>query len=153
MSRRRARELTLRALYAHEMSGNPLEDIIEDMILSCDEDQRVKDFAIDLLKYCVDRKKQCVDLIINRTHNWDFERIAIIDKLIMRLAVCEFLFFEDIPTKVSIDEAIEIAKKYSTERSGQFINGILDGILIDLKSQDLIRKTGRGLQDKSNKPR
>ncbi|MFQ5637044.1 MAG: transcription antitermination factor NusB [bacterium] len=151
MSRRRARELTLQALYAYEMSGNTLENIIEDMILSCHEDKRIQDFAIQLLKHSVNNKKQSIQLIIQRTHNWDFERIAIIDKLIMRLAICEFLNFEDIPTKVTIDEAIEIAKGYSTEKSGQFINGILDGILIDLKKQDLIRKSVRGLQDKSNK--
>jgi len=61
------------------------------------------------------------------------------------MAICEFLYFEDIPLKVSIDEAIEIAKEYSTERSGQFINGILDSILLDLNKQGVIKKKGRGL--------
>lgn len=151
MSRRKAREITLRALYAHEMSGNAVEDIIEDMILNCDEEKRVKDFAVELLEHCVENKKQCVDFIVKRTLNWDFERIAVMDKLIMRLAICEFLHFEDIPTKVSIDEAIEIAKKYSTEKSGRFINGILDAVLIDLRDQNLLHKKGRGLLDGSDK--
>ncbi|MFQ5769284.1 MAG: transcription antitermination factor NusB [bacterium] len=146
MSRRRARELALRALYAHELSGNVVEVIIEDMIRHCDEDEKVKDFACNLLKISVQNKEHCDNLIIQKTQNWDFERIAVIDKLILRLAICEFLFFEDIPPKVSIDEAIEIGKQYSTERSGQFINGILDSILVDLKKQDLLKKTGRGLQ-------
>ncbi len=139
--------MTLRALYAHEMSGNTLDNIINDMIVSCDEEKRAKDFAVALLEHCVRNKKECIDLIVKRTHNWDFERIAIIDKLIMTLTICEFLYFEDIPTKVSIDEAIEIAKKYSTEKSGQFINGILDGVLMDLKKQGRIHKKGRGLQE------
>ena len=137
----------MRALYAHEMSGNPVEDIVADMILKCDEEEHVKRFAQDLLRRAVENKERCDELIMAKAHNWDFERIAVIDKLIMRLAICEFLYFDDIPSKVSIDEAIEIAKKYSTEKSGQFINGILDAILIDLKQQNLIHKTGRGLQE------
>ena len=65
----------------------------------------------------------------------------------MKIAICEFLHFEDIPPKVSIDEAIEIAKKYSTEGSGQFINGILDSVLIELRSQNFLKKSGRGLSE------
>ncbi len=64
-----------------------------------------------------------------KSKNWDFERIAIIDRLIIRMAICEFLFFDDIPPKVSISEAIEIAKKFSTDDSSAFVNGILDAIL------------------------
>ena len=146
MSRRVARELALRALYSHEMSGNSLDAVVDNMINRTKEEESVKDFAARLLRLSTEKKKECDELVTARTHNWDFERIAIIDKLILRLAVCEFLFFEDIPPKVSIDEAIEVAKKYSTEKSGQFINGILDGILLDLKEGDLLQKTGRGLQ-------
>lgn len=145
MSRRKARELALRALYAHEMSGNPVDMIIEDLINSCDEEERVKKFATELLTKGVSNKKFCESLIKQRAHNWDYQRIAMIDKLISRLAICEFLYFEDIPPKVTIDEAIEIAKEYSTEKSGQFINGILDGVLLDLKKQALLKKRGRGL--------
>ena len=65
----------------------------------------------------------------------------------MRMAICEFLYFDDIPPKVSIDEAIEVSKKYSTEKSGHFINGILDGILAHLKKEHLLKKSGRGLNE------
>lgn len=145
MSRRIARELALRALYAHELSGNPIDDIVTDMIDSSREDEKVREFAGVLFVRAARDKKKLDDYVVTRTENWDFERIAIIDRLIMRLAICEFLHFEDIPPKVSIDEAIEIAKKYSTENSGQFINGILDGVLQDIKGASLLNKKGRGL--------
>ncbi|MFQ5865615.1 MAG: transcription antitermination factor NusB [bacterium] len=144
--RRRARELALRAFYAQEMSGNPLDEIIEEMLLHREE-EKVKQFAIELLRKSVEHKQEFDTLIINKALNWDFERIAVLDKLIMRLAICELLFFEDIPPKVTIDEAIEIAKKYSTENSGKFINGILDGVLLDLKNKGLLNKRGRGLDE------
>ncbi|MCG8608448.1 transcription antitermination factor NusB, partial [bacterium] len=93
-------------------------------------------FADKLVRLAVDNREACDELIIQKCHNWDFERIAIIDKLILRLAICELLYIEDIPPKVSIDEAIEVAKKYSTERSGQFINGILDSVLLDIENSN-----------------
>ena len=68
-----------------------------------------------------------------------------IDRNVLRLAVCELLFLEDIPPKVTINEAIDIAKRYSTEKSGEFINGILDAALLDLQKQGRLKKTGRGL--------
>jgi N utilization substance protein B len=145
MSRRVARELALRALYAHELSGNPIGDIVSEMIDTSPEDETVREFAKVLFVRTAEGKKELDAYIIKRTKNWDFERVAVIDKLVMRFAVCEFLHFEDIPPKVSIDEAIEIVKKYSTENSGQFINGILDGILQDIKSANLLKKKGRGL--------
>ena len=145
--RRKARELALRALYAEEMSGSPLDFLVQDMILNADEEEKTKNFAETLFRETVARKKEHDDYINSKSHNWDFDRIAILDILIMRMAVCEFLCFDDIPPKVSIDEAIELAKQYSTERSGQFINGILDGILLDLKKKDKIHKRGRGLKE------
>jgi N utilization substance protein B len=146
MSRRRARELALRAFYAFEFSGNPVETIVEEMIQSARLEDRIKEFARQLFETAAKNKKECDKYIITKAQNWDFERIAIIDKLIMRLAICEFLYFADIPPKVTMDEAIEIAKKYSTEKSGHFINGILDSVLLDLKQENLIKKSGRGLE-------
>jgi len=146
-SRRKGRELALRALYAYEMTGNSVEEIIRDMIHSHDADKKVKLFTEGLVKASVKNKDEVDKYITDKAQNWEFRRIAILDKLIMRMAICELLFFEDIPPKVSIDEAIEIAKKYSTENSGKFINGILDSILIDLKKQNILKKSGRGLHE------
>lgn len=145
--RRRARELALRAFYAFEMSGNPLDEIIKEMMLNRKEDEKVKTFAIELLRKSVEHKDEFDQLISAKAYNWDVNRIAILDRLIMRMAICEFLYFEDIPPKVSIDEAIEIAKKYSTENSGKFINGVLDAILGELKRTGRLKKSGRGLVD------
>jgi len=78
------------------------------------------------------KNKEVLDEHIRiKSENWEFSRIAILDRLILRIAICEFVYFEDIPAKVSISEAIEIAKKFSTKDSGAFVNGILDAILQD----------------------
>jgi len=77
--------------------------------------------------------------------NWEFGRIALIDRLILRLALCELLHFDEIPPKVTINEAIDLAKKYSTSQSGRFVNGILDSLYQKYKSENRIKKRGRGL--------
>jgi N utilization substance protein B len=145
-NRRRARELALQATYALELSGNSLEQTLQDLIQGREElSESTIDFASKLVCFSYQNNEKIDGFIRQKALNWDFERIAILDKLILRIAICEFLFFEDIPPKVSIDEAIEISKKYSTEKSGKFINGILDSVLFDLRSQGKINKKGRGL--------
>jgi len=145
-NRRRAREMALRAAYALELSGNSVEQTLQDIILNHDHlSETVKNFASELFQLAHKHGHQIDDFIKQKALNWDFSRIAILDKLILRLAICEFLYFEDIPPKVSIDEAIEISKKYSTEKSGKFINGILDSVLFDLREQGILAKKGRGL--------
>ncbi len=144
-ARRKARELALCGLYALEMSENPLEQIRQDVIVSSNANEMIQSFAFELLKKTAEHLDEFDEMIKARTLNWDFDRIAIIDKLILRLSICEFLYFPDIPPKVSIDEAIEISKKYSTEKSGKFINGILDSILSDLRKANRLHKQGRGL--------
>jgi N utilization substance protein B len=146
-NRRRARELVLQACYAHELSGNEPASIERDVIAAAEENDAVRAFAADLFRRTVSHALEYDALIAAKAANWEFTRIAIMDKLILRIALCEFMHFADIPPKVSIDEAIEIAKKFSTEKSGPFVNGILDAILIDLKESGGLRKTGRGLSD------
>ena len=145
--RRRARELALQACYAIEMSANRPEFTLEDVILSRDESKPILEFAKELFLRTVEHGKELDGLIKEKAVNWEFSRIAVLDKLILRVAICEFLYFHDIPPKVSIDEAIEIAKKYSTEKSGRFVNGILDAILISLREAGRLQKSGRGLSD------
>ena len=81
--------------------------------------------------------------------NWEFNRLAVVDRVILRICICELLYFEDIPPKVSINEAIEIASRYSTEQSDKFVNGVLDSVLEDLKSTGKMKKSGRGLLESS----
>lgn len=151
--RRKAREIALQGLYAVEISSNPVQTVVDHLKTLYQESNFVFSFAGELIEKTKAGKTELDQYIQAKTTNWDFERIAIIDKIILRIAICEFLHFNDIPPKVSIDEAIELSKCYSTEQSGRFVNGILDAILNDLKKQNKINKSGRGLMDSSFKDR
>ncbi len=98
------------------------------------------DFARQLLETVMDRIEQLDELIKPKLNNWDPERLAQIDTILLQLGVCEFLYFETIPLKVTINEYIDLAKEYSTQQSGQFINGILDNIRKELELQGKIHK-------------
>ena len=104
-----------------------------------------RDFVVDLFRKTVIKRKDCLGLIESTASNWDLERIAFMDILIMQLAITELLEFPSIPTKVTLNEYLEISKYYSTEKSNNFINGVLDKIMAHLKESEMIRKTGRGL--------
>jgi len=97
-------------------------------------------FALSLLETVADKKELCMEMLKPKLKNWDAERIAALDLIIIRMGICEFLFFETIPTKVTINEYIDLAKEYSTPQSGQFINGILDNIHKELSAQGKIQK-------------
>ncbi len=98
-------------------------------------------FAKTLLVTCLEKREQLAELIKPKLKNWDAERIAVLDMILMQMGVCEFLYFETIPTKVTINEYIDVAKEYSTPQSGQFVNGILDSIHKELLAQNKIHKT------------
>ena len=91
-------------------------------------------FARDLVNGIMAHRQEFDEMISSKSRNWDLTRIALIDRLILRMALTEFFYFKDIPPKVSISEAIEIAKVFSTEESSSFVNGILDAILNDALS-------------------
>ena len=146
-SRRVGREYALRVLYAYEMTQNPIERIINDDLMGQLSAEKTRKFSMDLVKSYVEHMQEFDDMIRFKTLNWEFSRIAILDRVLLRIGICELLYFEDIPPKVTINEAIEIAKKYSTEKSGKFVNGILDAILQDLRKSNALKKSGRGLVD------
>jgi len=98
------------------------------------------EFAKELLRTTMEKKELTMGYIKPKLKNWDAERIAVLDMLLMRLGVCEFLFFETIPPKVTINEYIDLAKEYSTQQSGQFINGILDNIHKELVREEKMHK-------------
>jgi N utilization substance protein B len=99
------------------------------------------EFAKILLTTVLEKEEHLETLIVPKLKNWDAERIAALDMIIMRMGVAEFLYFETIPPKVTINEYIDIAKEYSTQQSGQFVNGILDNIHKELVQQDKLHKT------------
>ena len=97
-------------------------------------------FAKDLLLSVIEKEEVCNEYIKEKLQNWDPERTAILDMILMRMGICEFLFFETIPPKVTINEYIDLAKDYSTPQSGHFVNGILDSIHKDLATQNKLHK-------------
>ena len=99
------------------------------------------DFAKSLTTTVIEKKEHLEQLIVPKLKNWDAERIAALDMIIMKMGVAEFLYFDTIPPKVTINEYIDIAKEYSTEQSGQFVNGILDNIHKELVQQEKLNKT------------
>ena len=102
-------------------------------------------FGIDLLNHVLRNNELLNKEIIGRTPNWEFDRIANLDYILIKMAIVEFLFFEEIPLKVTINEYLEIAKDYSTPKSNIFINGVLDNISKNFESKGKLNKKGRGL--------
>lgn len=146
--RRIIREKVLQLLYAFEMNPSNKDAIIKEILLDV-EDAADKEFANNLINQVIINEKHLDELIKAKVDNWDLSRIALIDRILLRIGICEILFFPDIPPKVSINESIEIAKVYSTSSSGKFINGILDAVLADLKKDNKLIKKGRGLLEES----
>ncbi|HRV54217.1 MAG: transcription antitermination factor NusB [Flavobacteriaceae bacterium] len=109
------------------------------------KDKEDLQFAEDLLKKTYENKEALNKIIAERTNNWDSERIAEVDFVLLEMAVCEISHFPTIPTKVTINEYLEIAKEYSTPKSSIFINGILDRLVKDYQEAGVLNKTGRGL--------
>jgi len=144
ISRRKLREKVLQILYAYELSNDSL-DIMFDDLLQDVEDEEAKEFVKSLTLLTIKHRDEYDEMIRQVVKNWEIDRIAVIDRLLIRMATCEMLHFPEIPTKVSINEVIEIAKRYSTDQSDKFINGVLDAILKRLKQENRIQKKGRGL--------
>jgi len=150
--RRQIREKILQALYTLELRDVDTDSATNWLLTKeITDDNNAMKFFNHLMQSIVQNREEIDRHIAKHTFNWDMSRIAVIDKNILRMALAEILYCEDIPPKVSINEAIEIAKKFSsTEKSSKFVNGILDAIFNDLKTSGKIRKCGRGLIDHSN---
>jgi N utilization substance protein B len=176
-NRRLGREKVLQILSACELSGSTWRDIFQhvffrdftfddsapdqnrllttEQIRESEADTIINwdnievEFATALLKATTEHAKENDEIIERLAQNWELERIALVDRILMRMALAELVTFSDIPTKVSINEVIELAKKYSTDKSGTFINGVLDAALEEFKAANKIFKTGRGLMDNS----
>lgn len=133
-SRRKARELALQALYSIEVASESAAKVLDDIRREDAPAEEVRTYTERLVNSVIEKRADLDKLIHEQSDNWDLARVAVLDKNILRMAITEILYFEDIPPKVSIDEAIELAKKFSTEKSGTFINGILDPIAFKKKA-------------------
>lgn len=134
--RRQAREMAVQFLYLQDMGGAgdlPLEQEIAAVPNAADHPKDARPFAVELVRGVLERKKELDEKIVHYAQNWSLSRIAAVDRAILRLAIYELLFREDIPPVVSINEAIDLAKNYSTTDSGRFVNGILDRVKLELK--------------------
>jgi len=128
-ARRKARELALQMLYQHDLSGNTPDTIVSTFEDLQKSKPSTREFAIRIFKGTVDNLSKIDEMIVQQADNWRLSRMAVVDRNIIRMSIYEFLNETDTPKLVIIDEAIEIAKKFGTQKSSQFINGILDGIL------------------------
>ena len=146
MKRRKEREFALKILYAVELNPIPFTEQIEQM--DSHYKKNASDFSKRIIEICSSNKDELDSKIKSQLKNWDFNRVAIIDKILLRMALAEFLYIDSVPPGVTINEMIEVSKIYSTERSSRFINGILDAVLKKLSAENLIKKTGRGLISK-----
>ena len=125
--RRRAREATMQALYALEINNGFPQDVLE----LCDDSFNNSEndiYTRELFNCVVEKQSWADDLISQCLENWEYGRVAILDKILLRMGVSEIYHIDDVPPKVSISEMVEIAKIYSTEESSSFVNGILDTI-------------------------
>ena len=108
-------------------------------------DETVKDFGEKLLSKVTTNNDKLLEIIEPTLKNWDVERVAIIDMILLKMAICELMNFPTIPTKVTLNEFVDISKQYSTDKSKDFINGILDRLMKQLHDSGKIVKEGRGL--------
>ncbi|MEJ2649210.1 MAG: transcription antitermination factor NusB [Sedimentisphaerales bacterium] len=127
--RTRARELTMQALYQLDVQGNDAFENLGRFFTESEKDVSIGQLAWNWTKGTWDNLAQCDELIIAATIKWQFARLSPVDKSILRLSVYHLKFCPDIPPKVIINEAIELAKKFSTDKSPAFVNGVLDAIL------------------------
>ncbi|MCA1733687.1 MAG: transcription antitermination factor NusB [Acidobacteria bacterium] len=142
-ARRKSRELALQMLFQHDMSGNTPEAIVVTFEDLHKVKPPVRDFAVRLFEGTVKHLEEIDRMIAEQADNWRLTRMAVVDRNIIRMSVYEFIHEDETPKLVIIDEAIEIAKKFGTQKSGQFINGILDGILKRYNLQEAGGRTTR----------
>ncbi|MDP8214626.1 MAG: transcription antitermination factor NusB [Candidatus Euphemobacter frigidus] len=132
--RRQARELALQFLYGYDLNRKDLDETLSDFWNVNRAPDKVRRFAGELIRGTIEQLDRVDGIIADHARNWRLDRIALVDKNILRLSIYELKFRDDIPPLVSINEAVEIAKKFSTAQSGQFVNGILDQVRQEIKT-------------------
>ncbi len=134
--RRKAREYALQGLYIFEVRQLPIEELVKLDWVDREIPEDIRKFTVTLLTKCLENI-EAIDTIITRyATNWKFERIAHVDKSILRQSICEMIFLDGIPSVVTINEGIELGKIYGGENSSQFINGILDAVNKEMMKQE-----------------
>jgi N utilization substance protein B len=127
--RRKARELALKCLYAYEAEQSDIDEIIVSIVESSTLSKRNSEFAASLVRLVIEHGESIDNRLSQLARHWSLKRMAGVDRNILRLAVAELQFLPDVPVKVVINEAIELARLYSTGESSSFVNGILDSFV------------------------
>jgi N utilization substance protein B len=139
-NRRKSRELAMQALFYMDMSPNDSNEILKNFCSNFTPPRKILPFFLKLVNGVMQGKGE-IDSILERfSDNWKLSRMSCVDRNTMRVAVYELLYCHDIPYKVSINEAIDVGKKFGTKESGAFINGILDSIRMALENKEIIVK-------------
>ena len=133
--RTKARQIAMQALFQLDVQGSELLADLTDFFMENAPEPDVRKLAADWTKGAWEKVSVCDELITNAAIKWKLSRLSMVDKSILRLAVYQLKFCEDIPPKVTINEAIELAKKFGTEKSPGFVNGVLDGVLKKIQSE------------------
>lgn len=137
----------------NDQETEPKKLLTPDEIMELESDTRINwgddelIFIRELTAYTLEELEYSDGLIERFAQNWELDRIALIDRILLRMAIAELIHYPQIPTKVTINEIIELAKGYSTDKSNVFINGVLDAVVIELTNTERLKKSGRGLQD------
>uniref|UniRef100_A0A7V4WJK4 Transcription antitermination protein NusB n=1 Tax=Candidatus Caldatribacterium saccharofermentans TaxID=1454753 RepID=A0A7V4WJK4_9BACT len=143
--RRKARELALQVLFQRDLRRKGVDDILPYTPLPASWDEDTRDFFLTLVRGVEEKEREIDRLITEIAEGWPLYRMATIDRNILRLATYEIVFLPEIPASVSINEAVELGKKYGTEESGRFINGVLGRLVRYLgKSKELEEVKGNG---------
>ncbi|MDQ3021044.1 MAG: transcription antitermination factor NusB [Bacteroidota bacterium] len=144
LKRREIRIKVMQVLYAQQISGDTVKKVKKDLLSEIKEEENIQ-FADKLVDNVLNNEKLLDAYILDKVVNWELERMGLIDRIVLRMGIAEMLYFPEIPPKVSINEAIDIAKDFCTRNSGKFVNGILDAVLEELTKEKKLEKTGRGL--------
>lgn len=134
--RRKAREVALQVLYQMDILKIDAKEAIELFWDNFEAPENIKDFSVHLIEGTWNRIEEIDDVIRSCSENWSLERMAKVDKSILRMSVFELLHCDDIPPKVTLNEAIDLGKEYGSENSGSFINGILDALYAKIRNED-----------------
>ena len=138
---------TLNGLSAKMDAHTPLPDLFLKPGESEEDELEDREFMLNLFRKTIIRTDEYDQLIADKAEHWEIERIALMDTILLRMALCELISFPSIPVKVTLNEYIEISKIYSSAKSKVFINGLLDKLIVELKEAKKIKKTGRGLME------
>jgi N utilization substance protein B len=139
-TRRQARELAMQALFYMDMQDDASSQMLESFCENFQPPKKVHPFFIALVNGVLENRSEIDNLIERYSKNWKLNRMSGVDRNVMRIAVYELLCCEDIPPKVSINEAVDVGKKFGTEESGAFINGIMDSIRDALDKEGMLKK-------------